>query len=195
MNDSIPSAVDALVTREPKVLRVIRYPDPILERASMPVIPGTNISVKEVKETLDDMVATMQANRAVGLAAIQIGIPLQMLVVQDSGEQPVRVVNPKIVDQDGTAFELEGCLSFPGLFLRIKRPEQVTVEYFDENMDKRTTSADALLGRAIQHEMDHLVGKTFLDRISSVERSIALKKLKLHKRKFNALVKKLTAGR
>lgn len=181
--------------RQPKVLEILKYPDSTLNKVSMPVLPGSNITLDQLKETLDDMVATMQANRAVGLAGIQIGVPLQMLVVQDQRLVPVKVVNPRLVEVSGHSFELEGCLSFPGLFLRVKRPESVVVEYLDENLEKCTTAADELLGRAIQHEMDHLLGKTFLDRISSVERTDALRKLKLAQRKRKALVRQLTGGR
>jgi peptide deformylase len=85
----------------------------------------------------------------------------------------------------------EGCLSFLGLFVSVKRPARATVEYWDEKGCKQTASKDGLLGRAIQHEIDHLDGKTFLDRMSNLERSNALNKNKAAKRRLKATIKRL----
>ena len=193
MNE-LDTAVQSIQTHHPRTLQIIQYPNPMLTQVSMAVIPGVNISPTEMRELLDDMVATMQANRAVGLAAIQIGVPLRMLVVQDQTQQPIRVMNPRIVEMSGSRFEQEGCLSFPGLFLRIARPAEVVVEYFDENLEVRRTGLGGLLGRAIQHEIDHLDGKTFLDRVSKVGRSNALTKIKAVQRKFKRFATQLVGG-
>lgn len=191
--DNLNASIEAMNVRQPVVRSVLKYPDAMLQKASEPVIIGSTFSLTLLKYTLDDMVATMQAHRAVGLAGIQIGVPLRLLVVQDANMQPVRVVNPRIVEQTGHSFELEGCLSFPGLFMRVPRPAHVVIEYFDEQLQRQETGYGSLLGRAILHEMDHLDGKTYLDRVSSIERESALRKLKHRKRKLDALVKSLTA--
>lgn len=189
----LTTAVDAISPRRAQVLEVLTHPNPRLTVPSQPVVIGPALALSAIQDTLNDMVATMQARRAVGLAAIQIGVPYRMLVVQDEQLKPVKVINPRVISTKGHSFTVEGCLSFPGLFLKVARPETVSIEYFDENLTKQTLEEGALLGRAIQHEMDHLDGKTFLDAVSSIERSGALRKLRIMARKVRALRKSLTA--
>jgi peptide deformylase len=194
MNE-LSAAVEAIEARQPQVRRVLAYPNPLLSAPSAPVIPGGNLTPKALKELLDDMVATMHAHNAVGLAAVQIGVPLQILVVQDEARQPIRVINPRLVSAGGHSYEVEGCLSFPGTFIRVARPDNVVVEYFDENLVKQTAHRGGLLGRAIQHEMDHLKGETFLGRLSNIERQNVVRKMKIRARKTKALVATLRRGR
>jgi peptide deformylase len=191
MNE-LSAAVNAIETRDPQVRQVLRYPNSTLTTPSAPVIPGGNLTPKALKELLDDMVATLLAYNAVGLAAVQIGVPLQILVVRDEKSGPVKVINPRLVSASGHSYEIEGCLSFPGVFFRVARPADVVIEYFDENLVKQTTGCNGLLGRAIQHEMDHLKGETFLDRLSNLERQNVLRKMKHRARKVKALAASLT---
>ncbi len=174
------------LNREPKILRVIRFPDPILSKPST-LITSSIPDDEGLQELLSDMVHTMQAYKAAGLAAVQVGVNIRALVVQGT-DGPVKVINPVIKEVDGLKLTHEGCLSFPGLFLRVSRPDEVVVQYFDETGTMRTTVMGDLLGRAIQHEIDHLDGKTFLDRVGNVNRASALAKYKAVKRKMRSVL-------
>jgi len=182
-----------LPQRQPKTLSVLRFPDPVLTQVSMPVI-GDIKSDARLQNLLDDMVMTMEQMKGLGLAGIQVGVALRVMIVLDpSTGEPRKVINPTVVSvSKEIERKEEGCLSFPGLFLDIKRPRRVEISYFDENGDVVSLKADDQLARAIYHEIDHLDGKTYLDRLSSAERQRALQKHKLAKRKFNQMVKSLS---
>ncbi len=126
---------------------------------------------KEVKEfdkklaiLLDDMYDTMQKSDGVGLAAPQVGI-LKRCVVIDIGEGRIELVNPKIIKEEGSQVGPEGCLSVPGEWGEVERPQKVTVEAFDRHGKKFTMTGEDLLARAFCHELDHLDGKLFLDKV------------------------------
>lgn len=126
---------------------------------------------KEVKEfdkklaiLLDDMYDTMQKSDGVGLAAPQVGI-LKRCVVIDVGEGRIELVNPKIIEEEGSQIGTEGCLSVPGQWGEVERPMKVTVEAFDRHGKKFTIEGEELLARAFCHELDHLEGKLFLDKV------------------------------
>lgn len=172
------------IIRHPKVLDIVKWPDPILKEKSKLVLDSIP-NQPDLQNLLDDMVVTLFEYNAVGLAAIQVGIPLRILVVRDSKNNVVKVINPVLKNKTNeTCYEQEGCLSFPGLFLKITRPKEVSVTYFDEHGQIKETGADGLLARAIQHELDHLDGKTFLDRVNSIEKTRALRKIKIINRKI-----------
>ncbi len=182
--EQLSEQIEALKPVSGAVLQIVQWPDPVLRQVSTPVISGIKDD-KPLQDLLDDMVTTMQAYGAVGLAAIQVGVPLRVLVVQDQTRKPVKVVNPVIKEVDGHSFQKEGCLSFPGLFVAIKRPAEVVVEFYDEKGDKKTTVATELLGRAIMHEIDHLDGKVFLDLVSKLNKAEVLKKWERTRKKLN----------
>lgn len=126
---------------------------------------------KEVKEfdkklaiLLDDMYDTMEKSEGVGLAAPQVGI-LKRCVVIDIGEGRIELVNPKIIKEEGSQTGPEGCLSVPGEWGEVERPQKVTVEAFDRYGKKFTIQGEDLLARAFCHELDHLDGKLFLDKV------------------------------
>ena len=126
---------------------------------------------KEVKEfdkklaiLLDDMYDTMEKSEGVGLAAPQVGI-LKRCVVIDVGEGRIELVNPKIIKEEGSQTGTEGCLSVPGQWGEVERPQKVTVEAFDRHGKKFTITGEDLLARAFCHELDHLDGKLFLDKV------------------------------
>ena len=126
---------------------------------------------KEVKEfdrklaiLLDDMYDTMEKSEGVGLAAPQVGI-LKRCVVIDVGEGRIELVNPKIIKEEGSQTGTEGCLSVPGQWGEVERPQKVTVEAFDRHGKKFTITGEDLLARAFCHELDHLEGKLFLDKV------------------------------
>ncbi|MBR5808610.1 MAG: peptide deformylase [Clostridia bacterium] len=126
---------------------------------------------KEVKDfdkklaiLLDDMYDTMEKSDGVGLAAPQVGI-LKRCVVIDIGEGRIELVNPKIIKEEGSQTGPEGCLSVPGEWGEVERPQKVTVEAFDRHGKKFTMTGEDLLARAFCHELDHLEGKLFLDKV------------------------------
>jgi peptide deformylase len=118
-----------------------------------------------VKEILNDMAETMYKAEGAGLAANQIGI-LRRLVVMDVGEGLVKLVNPEMVSQEGTREVLEGCLSFPDVWGKVIRPEKVCVRYLDENGQEITIEAEGLLAKCLCHELDHLDGIVFTDKVT-----------------------------
>lgn len=120
----------------------------------------------KIRELLDDMVETMHKYNGVGLAAPQIGILKRMLVIDlydDNG--PIKIINPKIIKEKGTQEVEEGCLSFPNQYAKIVRPEEIVIEALNENGDKIKIKAKDLLAQAISHEIDHLDGILFVDKL------------------------------
>ncbi|NMA87439.1 MAG: peptide deformylase [Tissierellia bacterium] len=134
--------------------------DPILRKKSREVKEIND----RIKILLDDMVETMYENDGVGLAAPQIGI-LRQLVVIDIGEGVIKLVNPQIIEKDGEIIDVEGCLSVPERAGTVIRPEWVKVKYLDELGEERILEGEGLLARAICHEIDHLNGILFIDKI------------------------------
>lgn len=175
-----------------RVLNIIQFPDERLKTVSAPVISDI-VNDAELQNLMDDMVATVERANAAGLAAIQVGVPLRVLIVRDENGQTRKVINPTITaisEEKVTA--KEGCLSFMGLFINVKRAARVGITYTDERGERvALNNSNNLLARAIQHEIDHLDGKTFLDRVSNVERGIALNKNKIAKRQIKRMVKRL----
>ena len=145
-------------------LRQIRMEDdPILRKKSREV----EVVDDRIREILDDMVETMYAGNGVGLSAVQIGV-LKRLVVIDTeydGRPPIKLVNPVIVKQKGEQECDEGCLSFPNQFAKVVRPMEVTVEALDENGKKIKIKGKELLAQCLAHELDHLDGVLFIDRM------------------------------
>jgi peptide deformylase len=136
----------------------------------------------EEKKIMDDMLETMYAALGIGLAAIQIGVPKRIIVMDISKEEgkkePRYFVNPIIKNKDPLkATHEEGCLSVPDQFAEIDRPRKCEVEYLDYNGKKQLLKAEGLLSTCIQHEMDHLEGVLFIDYLSKLKRSMIIKKL------------------
>lgn len=142
-------------------LRKIRLSDdPILRKKSKEIGEVTD----RIKELLEDMVETMNKEDGVGLAAPQIGI-LRRAVVIDIGEGPMKIINPVIIGQEGEKIDVEGCLSVPGRSGTVKRPEKVKINYKDIDGEERTIEGTGLLARAICHEIDHLEGILYIDKM------------------------------
>ena len=139
----------------------------------------------DIKKLISDMIETLYASRGVGLAANQVGILKQIIVVDDSrgGGDVKIIINPRISQRRGSEILAEGCLSFPGLELEIKRPQKILLRYLDEKGCHQEIKAEDMLARIICHEVDHLRGRTFLDRLG------LLKRLKLKRQ-----LKKATKG-
>ena len=160
------------------VKTIITEPNKILRQISKPV---NNVG-KDEQSLMDDMLETMYAADGIGLAAIQIGIPKRIIVMDISwtkGEKkPMYFVNPVIKNKDNVkSIYEEGCLSVPNQFAEIERPKNCEVEYLNYKGEKKLLKAEGLLATCIQHEMDHLEGILFIDYLSKLKKSMIIKKL------------------
>ena len=157
---------------------IITEPDKLLRQVSKPV---SKVGKKE-QELMTDMLETMYAANGIGLAAIQVGIPQRIIVMdickEENKKEPRFFVNPIIKNKDPfKATYEEGCLSVPNQFAEVDRPSKCEVEYLDYNGNKQLLKAEGLLATCIQHEMDHLEGILFIDYLSKLKRSMIIKKL------------------
>ncbi|MCS7280939.1 MAG: peptide deformylase [Desulfobacterota bacterium] len=151
------------------VLEIRRYPDPILKRKATLV---TDIS-SEIVQLAKDMVETMRSQRGIGLAANQVGYLLRVIVVDGlSTEEPIVMVNPEILAFEDEEVREEGCLSIPGYFEYLKRAKKVWVRGIDLQGQQLDIECEGLVARVFQHEIDHLDGILFVDRLSPVKRSL-----------------------
>ena len=160
------------------VKKILTEPNKLLRQVSKSV----KIVGKEERQLMDDMLETMYAANGIGLAAIQIGIPKRIIVMDISKDQnkkePRYFVNPTIINKDKEKLTYEeGCLSVPNQFAEIDRPKICNVEYLDYSGKKQTLKAEGLLATCIQHEMDHLEGILFIDYLSKLKKSMIVKKL------------------
>ncbi len=166
------------------VLELVKAPDPRLKLISQPV---TDVD-RALKRLMDDMLDTMKAANGIGLAAIQVGIPKSVAVIDlDPGgpkSQAIYLINPRITDfsEEKVTYH-EGCLSVPEIWEDVDRPARLTVEYTDEKGRPQMVTADGLLATCLQHEIDHINGLLFIDHLSKLKRSIALRKSAKMKRK------------
>ena len=164
------------------IRQILTEPNKILRQVSLPVEKVG----KEEQKLMNDMLETMYAANGIGLAAIQIGIPKRIIVMDiskdDNKKDPLYFVNPIIKNKDilKSTYE-EGCLSVPNQFAEIDRPKNCEVEYLDYNGEKKLLKAEGLLATCIQHEMDHLEGILFIDYLSKLKKSMIIKKLSKNK--------------
>lgn len=161
------------------ILPIITLPDPQLRQISDPIERVDD----EVRKLADDMLATMYDAPGVGLAAIQVGIPRRLLVLDVAGDeqapQPLVMINPEILTlgPEMRSYE-EGCLSIPDVRIDIERPASIVVRYVDRSGDLQTLTATGLLATAVQHEIDHLNGKLIIDFLSRLKRDIIVRRFK-----------------
>ena len=141
------------------LLEVKKAGDPVLKKVCEPV---KKID-KRLRKLLDDMAETMYANEGVGLAAPQVGESIRAVVVDVDKKNRYDLINPVIVEREGSVVDNEGCLSCPNLFGDVERAEKIRVEYTSRFNKKKTLEAEGLLARCIQHEIDHLDGRLFID--------------------------------
>ena len=162
-------------------LTILRFPDPQLRKPGMPVDTVDD----GIRTLIDDMLETMYAAPGVGLAATQVNVHKRVLVADVTREQnqPLAFVNPEIIEREGKTEAEEGCLSVPGIFDKLNtRSERVVVRALDRDGKPFELEADGLLAVCIQHEMDHLEGKLFVDYLSELKRSRIRKKLEKERR-------------
>jgi len=156
-------------------LKIIKYPDPFLKQKCLPV---TSFD-KELKILADNMLNTMYESEGIGLSAIQVGVLKRVIVIDITEElkKPLILINPVITPSNSKFLEFkEGCLSFPGIYESVKRNEEIAVDYNSVEGKKLSMKATGLLSICIQHEVDHLEGVVFLDRLSGLKRNRAEKK-------------------
>ena len=156
---------------------LVLLPDPILRTEYEPVERVD----EEIRTLADDMLETMYDAPGIGLAAIQIGIPRRLLVIdcakEDEEPAPMVFINPKVVaSSDERSVYEEGCLSIPDYYAEVERPAQVTVDYVDRDGKQQQIEADGLLATCLQHEIDHLNGVLFIDYISKLKRDMVIRK-------------------
>ncbi|SFI85312.1 peptide deformylase [Aerobium aerolatum] len=168
---------------------LIILPDPVLRQLSKPLERVDD----SVRKLADDMLETMYDAPGIGLAAIQIGEPVRMLVIdlakEDEPKAPQVFINPQVVatGDEASVYE-EGCLSIPDYYAEVERPATLTVSYVDRDGKEQTVEADGLLATCLQHEIDHLDGVLFIDHISKLKRDMVM-------RKFKKLAKDKVPGR
>jgi peptide deformylase len=165
------------------ILNILEYPDKRLRTIASPVESVNS----DLAKLIDDMFDTMYAAPGIGLAATQVNVHLQLVVldVSEDKSQPLVLINPVITAHNGSQVYQEGCLSLPNIYADVKRYNQITISALDRHGEKLILEADGLLAVCIQHEMDHLIGKVFVDHLSPLKRALADKKL-AKQRKLNA---------
>ena len=166
------------------VKKIYKYGEAVLRKKCAPVERIT----PEIKKLIDDMFDTMYKAPGAGLAASQVGVPLRVCVIDVSPEgkrQPVALINPKIIHKKGKVVQEEGCLSFPGLFAEVKRFDNIRVQAINEKALPYEIECSGILSRAIQHELDHLDGKLFIDYLSFFKRRKLVKEIKNRKKSGN----------
>ena len=161
-------------------LSILEFPDKRLRTKAQPV----SVFDAALKALADDMLETMYAAPGIGLAATQVNVHKQLLVldVSDEKNQPMVLANPKIIEREGSQTYQEGCLSVPGIFADVERADRIRVEAQDVEGKPLAFEADGLLAVCIQHEMDHLIGKLFVDYLSPLKRELVRKKLEKQRR-------------
>ena len=157
------------------IFNVLRFPDKRLRTIAAPVEQVT----PEIQTIVDDMLETMYDEKGVGLAATQVNIHLRIVVMDCSehGDNPMVMINPEITAAEGSVQNEEGCLSVPGTYASVERAEIVQVKALDRNGDSYEFEAKGILAVCVQHELDHLIGKLFVDYLSPLKRQRIQKKL------------------
>lgn len=166
------------------LLTILEFPDPRLRTKAAPV-PQVDANLRQL---IDDMTETMYAANGVGLAATQVNVHQRVVVIDVSEErnEPRAFINPEIVAREGVEVTEEGCLSVPGAYEQVQRAERVAVRALDRSGAQFTLEAEGLLAVCIQHELDHLEGKLFVDYLSDLKRTRIRKKLeKEHKERLS----------
>jgi len=153
---------------------IVTYPDPVLKKASCEVL----LVGEEERRLLDRMLEIMRATRSIGLAAPQIGINRNLAVVDVGKGAPLKMINPVILEKNGSRIKEEGCLSLPNLYVNVKRAEHLKVRYLNESGKETITQASNLMARVILHEIDHLRGKLISDHMNPIERFFKTRSLK-----------------
>ena len=165
------------------LLPILEFPDPRLRTKAVDVDPA-DLATPAFQALLDDMFETMYEAPGIGLAASQVDVHKRFMVIDVSEDRsrPMVFANPQIVASEGGQVYQEGCLSVPGIYADVTRADTITVRFLDRQGQPQELTTDGLLAVCIQHEMDHLVGKLFVDYLSPLKREMVRKKLLKAKR-------------
>ena len=168
---------------------ILTEPNKILRKISLPV----DVVNQDSQRLMNDMLETMYAAPGIGLAAIQVGVPKRVIVLdlapKNEPKNPMYFVNPEIINKssNNSIYE-EGCLSVPGQFAEIERPDKCHIKYLDYYGQPKELKAEGMLATCIQHEIDHLEGILFIDYLSKLKKSMIVKKLSKHKKQIDRIV-------
>ena len=171
------------------IRKILTEPNKILREKSLKVEKVD----EDLKRLMDDMLETMYAAPGIGLAAIQVGVPKRIIVLdiapKDQPRNPLYFVNPEIIEKSETnsTYE-EGCLSVPGQFAEIARPNKCYIKYLNYNGEQKEIRAEGMLATCIQHEIDHLEGILFIDYLSKLKKTMIIKKLSKQKKEIERIV-------
>jgi len=169
--------------------QILTEPNALLRQKSLPVEKVD----KEVKQLMDDMLETMYKAPGIGLAAIQVGVPKRIIVLdltgKDDPKNPMFFINPEVIDKssNNSLYE-EGCLSVPGQFAEISRPDKCHLKYLNYEGESKEIKAEGMLATCIQHEIDHLEGILFIDYLSKLKKSMIVKKLSKQKKELERII-------
>ncbi len=156
-------------------MKLLKYPDDFLNK-KVKAVDLENLEFDPV-ELKKEMVEFMIANNGIGLSANQIGLDAKVFVMGDSVENSTMCINPTVLQYtEETVDDIEGCLSFPNVFVKIKRPKEILAEWYNENLEKQTVKIEGYSAKCYLHELDHLLGITFKDRASKLKWDMATKK-------------------
>jgi len=160
------------------ILDIVKFPDKTLRKKNKPVEKVT----EDVLQQLDDLAETMYNAPGVGLAAPQVGIDIRLVVMditaEDEPPKLEKLINPEVLEYEGEQTGEEGCLSLPGEYADVQRAEWIRYKYIDENGDEHEEETTGLKARVIQHEVDHLDGILFIDKLSTMKRDMIKKRIK-----------------
>ncbi len=157
------------------ILTILQFPDPKLRQKAAPVVSVDD----SIRTLVDDMFETMYSAPGIGLAAVQVNVLKRVIVIDISEDksQPECFINPEIVERSGDEKMDEGCLSVPGIYEPVSRAKEITVRYLDRDGNAQELTVDGLLAVCVQHEIDHLDGKLFVDYLSEMKRNRIRKKM------------------
>ncbi len=161
-------------------LAILEYPDPRLRKKASPVATVDDA----LRQLADDMLETMYGAKGIGLAATQVDVHRRLIVldVSETRDQPLVLINPELLSQEGKALTEEGCLSLPGIYDKLSRATRIRVRALGRDGQPFEMDADDLLAVCIQHEMDHLEGKLFVDHLSELKRQLIRRRLEKERR-------------
>ena len=166
------------------ILKIVKYGDPVLRKKTAPVTEITD----DIIQLAEDMLETMYAAPGVGLAGPQVGVSLQICVIDivpEGKRNPIVLINPKVLSGEDKVELEEGCLSFPKIYEKVKRWNKVRVEYVDLKGDLKEVEVEGFLAKAFQHEIDHLNGKVFIDYLPDWKRKLVEKEIRRRKKGKN----------
>jgi|TARA_B100000902_G_C26682109_1_gene608322 peptide deformylase len=164
-------------------MKLIYYPDEFLERKVQPVdLENPSFDPKELRKEMEEL---MLSSNGIGLSANQVGVDQQVFVMGDKPDNTNICINPTVLEYtEETVLDLEGCLSFPHMYVKINRPKEILAEFYDENLEKQTVKIDGYSAKCYLHELDHLLGITMKDRCSKLKWDMAKKKSAKYKKLY-----------